>query len=152
MERDEVERVERELDEILSIVQPDQTARGSDIGLTGEHMQKKKAKPDGRPAEWLDEDYTEGLEPGSRERAEGPLFGYDVEDEGIAADLEALRRISRKNRPPRRARKSVEAGTGDAGETAWEDRGEVEFDGVKVRFGQAEYGGAEPGYDFAGNG
>ena len=56
MERDEVERVERELDEILSIVQPDQTARGSDIGLTGEHMQKKKAKPDGRPAEWLDED------------------------------------------------------------------------------------------------
>ena len=32
MERDEVERVERELDEILSIVQPDQTARGSDIG------------------------------------------------------------------------------------------------------------------------
>ena len=152
MERDEVERVERELDEILSIVQPDQTARGSDIGLTGEHMQKKKAKPDGRPAEWLDEDYTEGLEPGSRERAEGPLFGSDVEDEGIAADLEALRRISRKNRPPRRARKSVEAGTGDAGETAWEDRGEVEFDGVKVSFGQAEYGGAEPGYDFAGNG
>lgn len=152
MERDEVERVERELDEILSIVQPDQTARGSDIGLTGEHMQKKKAKPDGRPAEWLDEDYTEGLEPGSRERAEGPLFGSDVENEGIAADLEALRRISRKNRPPRRARKSVEAGTGDAGETAWEDRGEVEFDSVKVSFGQAEYGGAEPGYDFAGNG
>ena len=144
MERDEVERVERELDEILSIVQPDQTARGSDIGLTGEHMQKKKAKPDGRPAEWLDEDYTEGLEPGSGGRAAGPLFGSDVEDEGIAADLEALRRISRKNRPPRRARRSVEAGTGDAGETAWEDRGEVEFDGVKVSFGQAGYGKAEP--------
>ena len=141
MERDEVERVERELDEILSIVQPDQTARGSDIGLTGEHMQKRKTKPDSDSAEWLDEDYTEDLEPGARRRAAGPLFEADVEDEGIAADLEALRRISRKNRPPRRERGSASAV--NAGGNAPDGRVAVEFDGVKVSFGQADYSGME---------
>ena len=63
MERDEVERVERELDEILSIVQPDRTAQGSAETLTGENMRRRTTEP----VEWLDEDYTDGLEPKSGE-------------------------------------------------------------------------------------
>ncbi len=67
MDRDEVERVERELDEILNIVQPERRPPDSEEDLTGEKMQNKRTERPERPAavpdpiQWLDEDYGDGL-------------------------------------------------------------------------------------------
>ena len=63
MDRDEVERVERELDEILNIVQPDRRPQGSDKDLTGEKMQNRQTE---RPE--TDEQQGEGAVPGAGRR------------------------------------------------------------------------------------